>query len=71
MTLTPRAALNLQRRLYDLWSENLLDAVELSEQAGPLDRLDEVLGLIQAAEAGVRAAIAAQSSAGAKANDGH
>jgi len=61
MTLTTRAALNLQRRLYDLWSENLLDAVELSEQAGPFDRLDEVLSLIQAAEAGVRAAMAARS----------
>ena len=63
MTLTPRAALNLQRRLYDLWTENLLDAVELSEQAGPFDRLDEVLSLIQQAEAGVRAAIAAQGAA--------
>lgn len=63
MTLTPRAALNLQRRLYDLWSENLVDAVELSEQAGPFDRLDEVLSLIQQAEAGVRAAIAAQGAA--------
>jgi hypothetical protein len=57
----PRAALNLQRRLYDLWTNKLMDAVTLSEEAGPSDRLDEVLQLIQEAEAGVRAAIAAQA----------
>jgi len=59
MTLSPHAALNLQRRLYDLWTVRLMDAVELSEQAGPSERLEEVLVLIQQAEAGVRAAIAA------------
>ncbi len=59
MTLSSRAALNLQRRLYDLWTNRLMDAVVLSEQSGPSDRLDEVLVLIQQAEAGVRAAITA------------
>ncbi len=59
MTLSPRAALNLQRRLHDLWTNWLIDAVELSEQAGWSERLDEVLVLIQQAEAGVRAAMAA------------
>lgn len=59
MTLSPRAALNLQRRLYDLWANRLIEAVELSEQAGPSERLEEVLALIQQAEAGVRAAMAA------------
>lgn len=58
MTLNPRAALTLQRRLYDLWPSLLMDAVEISEQAGPSERLEEVLALIQAAEAAVRTAIA-------------
>lgn len=59
MTPSSRAALNLQRRLYDLWTVRLMEAVELGEQAGPSERLDQVLVLIQQAEAGVRAAIAA------------
>lgn len=58
MTLNPRAALGLQRRLYDLWPSLLMDAVEISEQAGPSERLEEILALIQAAEAAVRTAIA-------------
>lgn len=62
MTLSPRAARNLQRRLYDLWPTLLIEAVEISEQAGPSNRLDEVLALIQAAEAAVRTAIAAAAS---------
>lgn len=62
MTLSLRAALNLQRRLYDLWPSLLMDAVEISEQAGPSERLDEVLLLIQAAEAAVRTAMAAQGA---------
>ncbi len=62
MTLTPRAVLSLQRRLYDLWPTLLIEAVDISGQAGPSDRLDEVLALIQAAEAAVRTAIAAAAS---------
>jgi hypothetical protein len=57
-TLTPRAALTLQRRLYDLWPSLLMDALEISEQAGPIGRLEEVLALLQAAEAAVRTAVA-------------
>lgn len=62
MTLNPRAALGLQRRLYDLWPALLMDAVEISEQAGPSERLEEVLALIQSAEAAVRTAIAASGA---------
>ena len=64
MTLSPRAALSLQHRLYDLWPSLLMDAVELSEKAGPSGRLDEALALIQAAEAVVRTAIAASVVSG-------
>ncbi len=58
MPLTPRAALNLQRRLYEVWPERLADALHIAEVAGPSDRLDEVLALIEEAEAAVRVAIA-------------
>lgn len=61
MTLSPRAALSLQRRLYDLWPSLLMEAVELSEQAGPSARLEDALALIQAAEAAVKTAIAASA----------
>lgn len=61
MTLSPRAALDLQRRLYDLWPSLLMDAIEISEQAGPSGRLAEVLTLIQTAEAAVRTAMPAQA----------
>lgn len=60
--LSSRAALNLQRRLYDLWPSLLMEAIEISEQANPSERLEEVLALIQAAEATVRTAIAAQAA---------
>jgi hypothetical protein len=63
-TLSSRAALTLQRRLYDLWPSLLMDAVEISEQAGPSGRLEEVLALLQAAEAAVRTAIAASALSG-------
>lgn len=62
MTLSPRAALSLQRRLYDLWPTLLMGAIEIAEQAGPCARLEEVLERIQAAEAAVRTAIAAGRS---------
>lgn len=61
--LSERAAYNLQRRLYDLWPSLLLDAIELAEQAGPSGRLEEVLTLIQGAEAAVRTAIATRREA--------
>lgn len=61
MTRSPRAALDLQRRLYDLWPSLLMDAIEISEQAGPSGRLAEVLTPIQTAEAAVRTAMAAQA----------
>lgn len=61
MTLSRHASLNLQRRLYDLWPSLLMDAIEISEQAGPSGRLVEVLTLIQAAEAAVRTAVSAQA----------
>lgn len=64
MTLSPRAALTLQRRLYDLWPSLLMDAVEISEQGGPSERLEEVLALIQAAEAAVRTAMAVSAVPG-------
>jgi hypothetical protein len=57
--LTPRARLNLQRRLYDLWMERLMAAVELGEASGPSDRLPEVLQLVQEVEAVIRTALAA------------
>jgi hypothetical protein len=59
MPLTPRAALNLQRRLYEVWPERLAEALHIAEVAGPSDRLEDVLALIQEAEAAVRVAIAA------------
>jgi hypothetical protein len=62
MSLSSRAALNLQRRLYDLWPALLTEAVEIAEEAGPRDRLGEVLERIQAAEAVVKTAIAAGRS---------
>lgn len=62
MSLSPRAALNLQRRLYDLWPALLMEAIEIAEVAGTSGRLEEVLDQIQAAEAAVRTAIAASDS---------
>lgn len=59
MPLTPRAALNLQRRLYEVWPERLAEALHIAEVAGPSDRLEDVLALIQQAEAAVRVAMAA------------
>jgi hypothetical protein len=59
MTLSARAAANLQIRLYQVTGEALGTALELSAEAGPHDRLDEVLILIDDARAAVRAAIAA------------
>lgn len=56
-TFSRRAVLNLQRRLYDLWTVRLMEAVELSEQAGPSDQLRVVLAKVEAAAAGIRAAI--------------
>ena len=59
-SLSPRAVLSLQRRLYDLWATRLMAAVEISEQAGPSDRLDEVLAHVEGAAAGIRAAMEAE-----------
>ena len=59
MTRSPRAVINLQLRLYDLTRESLGAALDLSAQAGPAERLDELLVLIEDATAAVRAAIAA------------
>lgn len=59
MTLSARAALNLQLRLYDVTRTALGSAMDLSAEAGPSDRLDEVLILIEDAAAAVKAAMAA------------
>jgi len=59
MTLSARAAANLQHRLYAVTREALGSALEISAEAGPADRLDEVLILIEDAAAAVRSAQAA------------
>jgi len=59
MTLSARAALNLQIRLYQVTGEALGAAMDLSVQAGPSHRLDEVLLLIEDAAAAVRVAMVA------------
>ncbi len=59
MTLPARAAFNLQHRLYDVTRTALGSAMDLSAEAGPSDRLDEVLILIEDAAAAVRASMAA------------